>query len=174
MIWQRKTILDPNISACCFCNQTFPERFLCLIMVVCKLLYVCVWDPQRCRMSVFCPGVRWQSPCESVPESWGTGEGWDDKTTWEEKKKREQPYTMMQCETIRLSCTSCVCLTPVKWKKCLVYYWEHTCRWTAGCRHQSGDVVPGCSSWKLVSGTPWSKHTHTGRGCWQSTPSSGE
>lgn len=51
---------------------------------------------------------------------------------------------------------------------------EPTCRWTAGCRRQSGDEAPGSSSWKPVSWTLWSRRRCKGRECCRSTPSSGD
>lgn len=59
-------------------------------MSVCVCWYVNLWNPQRCKMSVLCSCVRWQSPCESFPESWGIKVEWDDKITWVIQGKRER------------------------------------------------------------------------------------
>lgn len=152
---------------------------------------VCV-DPQRCTMSVFYPGVRSPSPCESDRESSGTREGSDDKTTWKEEEDDnvEQPDNTRPrwenqaggrfCAMIPLVVKLRQVLqhtepsTLVMWNGYVARHEEHTCRWTAGCKHQSGDVAPGSSSWKLVCGTLWSRRRHTERGYWWSTPSSGE
>lgn len=174
------------------CNHAcvlYVRYAVCIICSTCTI----VWDPQRCRTSVFCLGVRWQSPCESDPESWGTKEGSSDKTTSEEKDRDEQPTIMMQCDKTSLASSSFSSVLPYImpfivnppthilmcfWTLCLwhlqmqnkylVFHELRTCRWIAGCKRHD-NVAPGIRSWKLGYWKLWSRCRHTGRGCWQST-----
>lgn len=57
-----------------FCQTYYLKEFS-----VCWYVYVHV-NPQRCKMSGFCLGVRWQNPYESGQGSLDTVEESDDKT----------------------------------------------------------------------------------------------
>ena len=83
MIWKKERKRDIALLHTFFATISYCNFPWCSYLCICALTRVC--NPQKCRKSVFCPGARWWSPCESGPESWGTREEWDDKTTWAEK-----------------------------------------------------------------------------------------